>query len=69
MNSQGIAEDAKCRRVCLTLDGDVCLWYKSITPWAVIGTFCIDFYAENSLNWDKHKQNYFKDGHPFSLMR
>ena len=32
MNSQGIAEDAKCGRFCLTLGGDAHLWYEFVTP-------------------------------------
>ena len=32
MNSQDIAEDAKCGRFCLTFGSDAQLWYESITP-------------------------------------
>ena len=32
MNSQGIVEEEKCARFCLTLAEDSCLWYESITP-------------------------------------
>ena len=32
MNSQGIAEDTKCGRFCLTLVGDAHFGYKLVTP-------------------------------------
>ena len=32
MDSQGIVDEGKCVRFCLTIEGDACLWYESITP-------------------------------------
>ena len=32
MNSQGIAEEAKCARLCLTLGGYTNLWCESVNP-------------------------------------
>ena len=48
MNSQGIAEDAKCGRFCLKLDGNAYLWYELITLWVMTGIICKDFFPDNS---------------------
>ena len=46
-NSQGIAQDEKCGRLCLTLIGDSHIWYESITT---LGSDC------NKLQRPFHKQ-------------
>ena len=44
MSSQGIVEEEKCARFCLTLPGNVCLWYESIhfvdNDWHLQKLFC-----------------------------
>ena len=69
MNSQGIAEYAKCDLFCLILDSENHLWYESITPVGNEGNNLQRFFfTENYLNWDKHK-NYFKNVGLINLMR
>ena len=48
MKSQWVAKEAKYHGICLTIGGDVHLWYQSITQWVMTGKcakmFCRQFF-------------------------
>ena len=67
-NSQGIAEDAKCCRFCLTAGDDAHLWYESTAPVRNDWDYLQGLFKDSSLNEDTYKKNFFKDRDPSNLM-
>ena len=62
IHSQHIVRDAKFGRFCLTLGGDACLWYESIPLLEMIGVICKNIFTDKSLNLDKDKNNFQREG-------
>ena len=53
MELQGIAEDIKCGRFCLTLGAQ--FLHESLTSWVIIGTVCNDIFTDKPLNWENSR--------------